>query len=265
MKLSVKLLLAAAFILVLLGVSLSVTSQPSFCKSCHEMNDDYQAWKVSVHKKVSCTACHIEPGAVNFVAHKISALKEVGAHLANSYENPINKHGAVSKNMPSENCTGCHKNLGKISDKDLIYDHGPHLKNNINCAYCHNRIAHPGLKGHASRIAMGVCIDCHLEKEAPVVCRTCHPANFKLSPASHDSAGWAKGHGKSGDITECKKCHFDEKRFCLDCHGVPMPHPEDWKEEHGKAKNASLQNFCGKCHNKQTFCSSCHEAPGEKK
>ena len=32
-------------------------------------------------------------------------------------------------------------------------------------------------------------------------------------------------------INECSTCHA--KKFCIDCHGLPMPHPPTFKKEHG--------------------------------
>ncbi len=57
-------------------------------------------------------------------------------------------------------------------------------------------------------------------------------------------------------INECSTCHA--KKFCIDCHGLPMPHPPTFKKEHGKLGTAN-PNLCAKCHgNATTFCNECH-------
>lgn len=256
LKLSIRFALVAFVAIALLtGVSLAVTSQSGFCASCHEMREDYAAWKASAHKKVSCVSCHIEPGAANFLSHKVSALKEVSAHISGNYENPINKGSGLSKSLPSSICTSCHKSPGKVSNKRVIMDHDSHKETGLGCAFCHNRVAHSGLKNYQSRINMASCVGCHKKEEATLKCAGCHPKDFKLAPDSHSKATWAKGHGKT-DISTCQKCHFDERRFCLDCHGMPMPHVKGWGDTHGD--NKPLLNLCGKCHEQQ-HCDNCHD------
>ncbi len=58
-------------------------------------------------------------------------------------------------------------------------------------------------------------------------------------------------------INECSTCHA--KKFCIDCHGgVPMPHPADFKEKHGKLGKAAPDS-CAKCHGADgSGCDSCH-------
>jgi hypothetical protein len=57
-------------------------------------------------------------------------------------------------------------------------------------------------------------------------------------------------------INECSTCHA--KKFCIDCHGLPMPHPPSFQKEHGKLGTADPA-LCAKCHgNATTFCDECH-------
>ena len=58
-------------------------------------------------------------------------------------------------------------------------------------------------------------------------------------------------------INECSTCH--KKKFCIDCHGgVPMPHPADFKEKHGKLGKEAPKS-CAKCHGAGgEGCNSCH-------
>lgn len=57
-------------------------------------------------------------------------------------------------------------------------------------------------------------------------------------------------------INYCSTCHA--RKFCTDCHGLPMPHPADFKKGHSKLGKASPQ-LCVKCHgNAKTFCTACH-------
>jgi hypothetical protein len=57
-------------------------------------------------------------------------------------------------------------------------------------------------------------------------------------------------------VNVCSTCHT--KKFCTDCHGLPMPHPPTFKKEHGAMGKAD-PNLCAKCHgNATTFCDECH-------
>ncbi|MBE0446785.1 MAG: NapC/NirT family cytochrome c [Actinobacteria bacterium] len=216
MKLNIKLLSVVVIgIAVLSGGTLWATSQSGFCQSCHEMKEDYRAWQASTHKDVSCISCHIGPGAINFIQHKIVAVKEVAYHITGNYEKPINKNATLSESLPSSHCasSSCHDSPGKISNERLIFDHDKHKNTNLNCAYCHNRVAHPGLEDYKDRKSMSLCVDCHQEKNGPTKCDACHPAEFERRPASHIKEDWPKGHDK-GDVSACSDCHFYTDRFC---------------------------------------------------
>lgn len=57
-------------------------------------------------------------------------------------------------------------------------------------------------------------------------------------------------------INECYTCHSE--KFCVDCHGIEMPHPEDFKETHGDAGKKDPK-VCANCHGDiNVFCDECH-------
>ncbi|HET6351605.1 MAG TPA: cytochrome c3 family protein [Coriobacteriia bacterium] len=133
--------------------------------------------------------------------------------------------------------------------------------------------------------------------KAPGQCIACHPAGYETKkPPSHLEAGFfPKGHGDLGkeaaakvasttaeaktegadgeesggkqelgpslpkveSINECSTCHSD--KFCSDCHGnVIMPHPADFKKNHG-ATGKKNPDACAKCHGAaDRFCDECH-------
>lgn len=131
--------------------------------------------------------------------------------------------------------------------------------------------------------------------EAPGECSACHPSDFDLVPASHQADDfYPKGHaslasaeyarvesaknaengdaekdsgpGKGGGIgtslpgietvNECSTCHVQS--FCSDCHGLPMPHPAEFAEDHGSLGKQDPQ-VCSTCHGPaDRFCDDCH-------
>lgn len=257
MKSGLKLgLLISIALVVMLGIALSATSKSGFCQLCHEMKSDYKSWKTSTHSNFECVSCHIEPGAVNFLRHKLSASEEVTKHFTRDYKTPINGKSELSVKMPSETCLRCHSEPGKERTSSVLFDHKPHKDAGFTCAYCHNRIAHAATTGYEKRVNMKFCLNCHKEKKAPVKCSTCHPKNFNLKPESHSNkAVWIKSHGK-GNQSECSSCHYNQKNFCNSCHGLQMPHPPGWNKTHVKERPSQAK--CAKCHTSKEPCESCH-------
>jgi len=186
-------------------------------------------------------------------------------------------------------CTLCHNRIAHNEDFELTLrnpDTGvPNRKHEpfmgmTACFRCHSQGETPegGLK-------------------APGACPACHPAGFELKPPSHSQAGfYPEGHAKLASvetsrvrgaaakvaheeevaserqhdaseslgaelprvetINECNTCHAE--KFCTDCHGLPMPHPEDFMKSHGTLGKKSPKT-CSRCHgNAITFCDECH-------
>ena len=81
----------------------------AFCgKVCHTvMEPEYTAYQHSPHARISCTDCHIGPGADWFVKAKISGVRQVLAVATHSYETPIPT--PVQALRPArETCEQCH-------------------------------------------------------------------------------------------------------------------------------------------------------------
>jgi hypothetical protein len=63
------------------------------------------------------------------------------------------------------------------------------------------------------------------------------------------------------DIDYCSTCHIVDT-FCMDCHGMEMPHPEEFKTKtHPELVKTKLEK-CDLCHNvtktNSLFCNNCH-------
>lgn len=322
----------AAAVLVLAAVmiaALGVTSTKWFCANgCHKVQDDtIRAYDASSHSEISCMACHMPVGSdpVTFVLHKAEALGELYLTVTGNYELPLNGESHVALTMPAGQCTQCHSlDTRKVTPtRGVFIDHDAHEKAGVECAVCHNRIAHnenfdltlkdpktgkPNTK-HANFMDMTACFRCHTQGEsaggpkAPGACTACHPKGFDLKPSSHDApdfypTGHAKlaaaeyeraeksgaktassgehaveeagaeesgGHDEGGlgatlpkidSVNECSTCHSE--KFCSDCHGLPMPHPTDFKQGHGKLGKKDPK-VCATCHGSaDRFCDDCH-------
>ena len=137
-----KLLFASLFAVVALSGTMygaiAFTSNPEFCSWCHEMAPEYVTFQASAHSEIKCTQCHIEPGAVNMLLHKVESMKEVYYHIVGPPD-PIVQTVAV----PNINCVQCHsENRLVTATGDLIVNHSEHIKEDIPCITCHSGVAH---------------------------------------------------------------------------------------------------------------------------
>jgi nitrate/TMAO reductase-like tetraheme cytochrome c subunit len=161
---------------------LSFTNSPTFCANCHEMAPEVSTFTASAHSEITCVQCHIKPGFINMMTHKVISLKEVYHHVMGIPEQIVQtEHEAVS----DENCLQCHsKNRLVTASKDLIVNHKGHIEEGVPCISCHSGVAHAKIaarginteevRGHwTGEVAqqmmeqkylapnMGTCIDCH--------------------------------------------------------------------------------------------------------
>jgi len=161
---------------------LQFTNSPSFCSSCHEMQPEYTSYTASAHNQITCVQCHIKPGAVNMITHKMKSVKELYYHATGVPEQIVQtKDEAVS----NQNCLQCHsKNRLVTASGDLKVNHKGHIKEGIPCITCHAGVVHAKMasrginteevrgdwtKESAEKLMeakyvrpnMGTCIDCH--------------------------------------------------------------------------------------------------------
>lgn len=136
---------------------------------------------------------------------------------------------------------------------------------------------------------------------APGECEACHTPGFELMPANHLTPGFYEPFGESSghaqmamedydEYTEarrhldeprtddpmykqleylppvaavgyCQTCHI-EREFCDGCHGLEMPHPPGFEQEHGP-DGRERPEVCETCHAAapgSDFCNDCHHA-----
>lgn len=248
------ILLVAEFVLVFLSLgAITITTQPSVCNVCHEMRADIRAWKSSSHAEVTCYSCHSEGGVLAFVVGHLKESKEAYYHLTNSFEKPINGNGEYARKMSNEPCKRCHSLNRKVTPrKGIIIDHLKHQEKGITCVTCHNRTAHPNMKGYLGEkqpketqvyqisfkigkrqtapiesrpyedhIKMRFCMACHTgEKDkGPKECDTCHSPDFELKPEDHLFPEWLPSEEA---LQQAKALHGQKAkpttRDCLSCH-----------------------------------------------
>lgn len=286
-----KLLFASLFAVVgLAGVmwgAIAFTSTPTFCSWCHEMAPEYVTFEVSAHSEIKCTQCHIEPGVVNLVTHKVHSLKEVYYHIVGPPD-PIVQTVAVT----NESCMTCHSENRLVSATgDLIVNHSEHIQEDIPCVTCHSGVAHAkvverGINDSTTydywtmdnadklvndsymRPNMGTCIDCHDKYNKGD--RPWEDIQYSLPENTHGKES-EDGHAEAADLTEEEKAANEKKKVqgiilealgkqtedaeismdCSTCHmevGVPENHQEvNWNDNHGSDAIQQLDE-CIDCH-----------------
>lgn len=181
-----KLLFASLVVLIVVGAGgygvLSFTNSPSFCKSCHEMAPEYTTYTASAHNQISCVQCHIKPGTITMMVHKVKSLKEVYYHVTGVPNQIVQTEEEAVSN---ENCIQCHsKNRLVTASGDLKVNHKNHIEKGIPCITCHSGVVHAKIAARGIntkdvvgqwteksaqklieakylRPNMGTCIDCH--------------------------------------------------------------------------------------------------------
>lgn len=153
-------ILAVGIFLVLglvLAGAIKFTSYSGFCKTCHEMEPSYNAWRTSNHKSVECVNCHADPGIIGLIKTKAQGLSEVYRHITGNYKTPITI--TSDTNAFSSRCLICHKNIkgkGKPHNKT-------HFEVGANCTGCHHGLVHdPDTNRRLPN--RSVCVPCHGEE-----------------------------------------------------------------------------------------------------
>lgn len=139
--------LAVVILAALAVTGMHFTSQPNFCKTCHEISPQVTSWSMGPHKSVTCLECHANPGTIGYVTRKIKGLNEVYLHVTGQIPSPIQ----AKFNM--QTCIVCH--TGKVSGyptaKNILLTSGdlapkmPHasiISGNISCLTCHQNMGH---------------------------------------------------------------------------------------------------------------------------
>jgi hypothetical protein len=276
----------AGVLIIFLAGTATLTSQPSFCRLCHKVNQP------KGHASLACYSCHGESGSLAPISQKLREFRMfttfVTKFLSRSeYFKPI----VVINNT---RCLRCHANIRKevTVRREIRVSHREFIDKST-CYKCHQGVAHK--KREVFFSVMQECSFCHNNRTVAANCEICHvnkvtrksPLTAK-SGIEHD-ANWLKIHGMYSDGV-CSTCHKEED--CQKCH-VSMPHPDGWaylhgseasgqlaqrerskpwqpdsyvlrKEFGGKTKTSfkkareSIEKNCARCHLGEKLCNDCH-------
>ncbi len=165
-------------------------------------------------------------------------------------------------------CVSCHTPYS---------DHGKLSWGKEACGTCHGGIPVPHPSGFRSEMGRYVqkegfdtCLTCHGDTAARQECTPCHDGGPKKEIEWNGMALSHANHAKQG--IDCTTCHTELDHHggvaltpseCNECHGVTMPHPDDFAETHGQLfMDGTLDlDTCSTCHEggmPGEFCQMCH-------
>jgi len=229
----------------------NLSRSPGYCKSCHEMKNDYRSWARSSHGRFECANCHQSPGFFGYSLYRIRQLEMLLHRMDGSYEKPI------SAQVENASCLQCHvkETSGSIVVAGLKMRHKDVLDAGYRCVTCHNTAGHGAAVLNAKLPSMHLCSSCHNGQTAFSTCSRCHLVDIGKNIRRKSSFPAVS----LGPVTTCRGCHSIGK--CNECHGLELPHPPGWLGEgydHARAAAFERKTLCEHCHSKQ-FCAYCHK------
>ncbi len=218
-------------------------NNPKFCVGCHLMQEAYDSWAKSEHKKLNCHECHHltipeqNQLLVSFVMHRPNNVPErhgkviVGSHTCNechtSEKAPrINKSLLHAKHVYMEQleCTMCH---GEVKmDKSGLHHFLPTEKFCLKC--------HPGKAVHGEGMGGLACLNCHTDRTKDLrpgrkKCLYCHSGSEAVRKELREDATMDVRYfaPDPNTIKKAIKINFDDKApmqfYCYECH---KPHTQ---------------------------------------
>jgi len=255
---SVRSILAAAFGLAFLIAAITtIGSVPAACSACHTSQSS--AMNETAHARLDCYSCHLTNGAWGFPESK-------SREFVRMYPAALMGRGLTqaSATTARSSCLSCHEDILQQVTSGMWFriDHRA-CAPAPTCDGCHARTAHGQSLRWQSGPVMGECVACHSERRVSIECDTCHTENERSRPTAAAKGPWQVTHGANwqqthglGDVESCGTCHPND--YCVQCHGVAVPHPPDFGGTHGTLATAQPA-VCVRCHQSRTdFCDACH-------
>lgn len=217
-------LFGSALVLFLLASALGsyrsyhFTESVTFCgQACHVvMKPEFTTYQNSPHSRVSCSECHIGPGAEWYVKAKISGLHQVVAVARDSFPRPIQT--PIANLRPArETCEQCHWPQKHIGNLDRTYQH--YLTDDTNTPYAVRLTLNVGggdpLQGKVAGIHWHTGVSNKVE--------------YLATDAKRQQIPWIRVTTGQGQVREYRAADFKGEvppaqirtMDCMDCHNRP--------------------------------------------
>lgn len=244
----------AVAIVVLLVLPVISMLQPGYYRRYPSMRERMDHWVVSTHSRISCSECHVDPGAGAFL---VFAARSVPAFYSQLIGGPSSTN--LLKAPTKAACQKCHTTYRQVSPSgDLLIPHRAHVVVlGMQCVTCHMNLVHSPNRRGFNRPEMEGCVaKCHNGDTASDKCLDCHTR--KKTPESHAQADWLAVHGTMTTKIDCSTCHDWTPEYCAACHEKrPASHAGNWKTDHAPVAK-QRGDGCLVCHGGEKFCKECH-------
>ena len=245
----------AVAIIVLIALPIISVLQPAYYERYPELGPRMENWRTSTHAKISCSECHIEPGARGFVTF---AAKSIPAYYSQLIQGPDTTN--LLSTPDRDACQKCHTSYRQVSSNgDLLIPHRAHVEVlEIDCATCHEDLVHTANEaGYNAPTMIGCLENCHDGEQASAECTDCHTR--KHVPDDHKRDDWLEVHAGHSEEIDCDECHGWSPDYCADCHAErPASHAGNWKKDHQYPALERGETPCRTCHD-EAFCKDCHD------
>ncbi len=243
-----------AVMVTAVAIPVASTLQPDYYRRYPVLSDRMAHWSTSTHSRISCGACHVNPGIRGAVSFAIAA---VPAYYSQLLQGPDESNLLSAPDR--EACQKCHTSYRSVAPSgDLLIPHRAHVEVlDLECSQCHQDLVHSLNERGFNRPEMEVCLaECHDGDSATDECVKCH--TLKSRPETHDRPDWLQVHGTLVESEDCAACHDWTPAYCAECHEErPASHVGNWKSGH--AETARLRgDGCTVCHGGEEFCLQCH-------
>lgn len=237
-----------------IGYGWTYSASDAMCARCHFTSRAIDSHAEGAHADIACRSCHVGPGVRGaFTARIRGGVNLATQILGNASDEP------VSAEVRNGACIACHENVasGVTVARSIRMRHSDVLELGHACTDCHNTEAHGTEVRRARYPRMGLCIGCHDGIKAASECDVCHSEDVGVA-VRRLQRPFAKTNIEKDD---CRGCHPIDT--CNACHGLEMPHSQEFVEGFHARKGLTQTAVCLRCHDIAGFCNTglCHMFP----
>jgi hypothetical protein len=195
-----------------------LTETNSFCgQTCHvPMEPQFKAYQHSAHAKVACVACHVGPGAGNYIRTKVSGVRQLYHTILGDFNRPIQLHN-VNQRPAQETCQSCHWSQKHTGDLQKTYKH--YLSDETNTPFTVQMVMKVGGSDPVHGPVEG--IHSHMNVSNKI--------EFIATDPNRLNIPWVRVTDVNGKVTEYRTAEFKDdpskhpvrSMDCMDCHNRP--------------------------------------------
>ena len=191
----------------------------SFCgQVCHQtMEPEYVGHQAWPHARVSCTSCHVGPGAGAFVEAKLAGTRQLFQVMTNRVPKPVPPPGDLIQTA-RETCEGCHWPETFRGDKVRVMR--DYANDEANTESTTTLRLHIG--GGSPRLGVGTGIHWHMNLNNQIDFVAAGPGEDVIPYVRLTSAGGeTREYFAEGVTAQAIAGRPTQRMDCMDCHNRP--------------------------------------------